>query len=779
MMLTKCTGSFSISYYVSPTINHVFDTISIALPNHKFKMKRLLFFSFLLFVWATIQAQPPYQKLYDNGAEFAQALGVTPTPDGGSAFVGIVNIPGLPSQVNLTKLTCSGNVQWSRLMGISSTIDNIFPEVKADIQGRIWFTSNIGSWNNYDGIVGVYSPDGDLLKAVRIGLSGRNDQVYGLALGADHSVYVAGTTNSYGSDKIGNTAYGDVFVARLDSNLNMLWSRTLGNKETIDTGFDLVLDANENPIVTGRYIVNGTFFAFLLKLDVLGNVTVFKGYGESGTPHRTYGYGIGVTKDGHILLTGSTTINKVDHTSIPDVFLIKTDATGNPVFDEIFIPTAGSDNSESGSSVIEMADGRYAIGVPTMSFTQYTQGFVPNKNAVIVTDPTGNLSEARIYNKGASHYTRLEERNQSFELSNLSNFYSQPNPGAGPFRPLIIVTDEVIQSGCEEIDVTGTLTTINETWEVADIIYSLDTNYSMFTYNISDLFAFLSIETRCETPDELSADFNIPATICTGQPLPLIATTTGEVLTMEWDMGNGIVFNNLSDTTYSYIQAGTYLIALVVQSACNEVRVERSIIVTDAPTKMTEVFLCPGDSLFLGGNWVTESGQYVDLIPGIDCDTILKTTVVSFDYNRIGRDTAICTGDSIFLNGAFQNSEGTFMDTISGPLCDTIILTNLTIKPCNCGFEFPNVFTPNFDQNNDDFGPYIACDLNVLEYNLLVFNRYGILIYESADLTKRWDGKYKGTDQPADVYGWVIRATYLFERKEVSIQRRGDITLVR
>jgi gliding motility-associated-like protein len=742
-------------------------------------MKRTLILFFFLFLVLASHTQPPYQKLYDNGAEFAQALGVTPTPDGGNAFVGIVNIPGQPSQVNLTKLTCNGTVQWTRLLGVSSTVDNIFPEVKTDSLGRIWFTSNIGSWNNYDGLVGVFSPDGDLIKAVRIGLAGRNDQIYGLAIGADKSIYVAGTTNSYGSDKSGNTAYGDVFVARLDSNLNMIWSRTLGNKEAIDTGYDLVLDAGGNPLITGRYIVNGTFFAFLLKLDQQGNVSVFKGYGESGTPHRTYGYGIGVTTDGHILLTGSTTLNKVDHTSIPDVFLLKTDDKGMLVFDDIFIPTTGSDNSESGSSVIEMADGRYAIGVPTMSFTQYTQGFVPNKNAVFVTDPTGNLSEARIYNKGASHYTRLEERDISFVLSNFSNFYSQPNPGAGPFRPLMIVTDEFIESGCEEVDVTSSLGIVHETWEVADITYSLDTNYTMFTYDVSNLFSFMSIETLCETPDELSANFMVPESICVGQIVPLLPNTTGEVVALEWDMGNGFIINSLLDTSYAYAQPGTYLVQLVARSACNEVLVGQSIIVSEAPTRSEEVFLCLGDSIFLGGNWVTAGGQYIDFISGNGCDTLLQTTVLEMDYNLLERDTSICAGDSIFLKGAYQKLEGTYKDTISGPQCDTIIQTDLMLKPCDCGLEFPNVFTPNADQNNDDFGPYIACDLKVQQYSMLIYNRYGTLVYESDDLTKRWDGKYKGADQPADVYGWVVQATYLFEDKEVAIIRRGDITLVR
>jgi gliding motility-associated-like protein len=271
----------------------------------------------------------------------------------------------------------------------------------------------------------------------------------------------------------------------------------------------------------------------------------------------------------------------------------------------------------------------------------------------------------------------------------------------------------------------------------------------------------------------------VPDSICVGQILPLIPNTSGEVVALEWDMGSGVIINSLFDTSYVYAQAGTYLIKLYARSACSEVRVEQSIVVTEAPMRSEEVYLCPGDSIYLGGNWATTGGQYIDLIPGTGCDTLLQTTVIETGYHLLERDTSICAGDSILLKGVYQKLEGTYTDTIYGPQCDTIIQTNLLIKPCDCSFEFPNVFTPNADQNNDDFGPYIACDLKVQQYSMFIYNRYGTLVYESDDLTKRWDGKYKGADQPSDVYGWVVQATYLFEDNEVAIIRRGEITLVR
>lgn len=688
----------------------------------------ILLLTLASFAW-TVSAQPPFQKLFDNGGEFAQSLGGCPLPDGGNALVGIVNTSPQTAQAFVTRMACNGDEVWTRLLGTSSTVNNTFPRVKADQEGRIWFTSNIGSFNNYDGLVGCFSPQGDLLRAVRFGLNGRDDQLFGLELGRDGSVYVCGQTNSRGSDRTGNPAFHDVFVARLDSQLNVVWARTLGNKEAIETGFDLVLDDEENVLVTGRYIVNGTFFSFLLRLDPSGNILTFKGFGESSVPHRTYGYGIATTSDGHILLTGSTTLLKQDHLSIPDVFLIKTDLEGTPVFQEIFIPILGGDNSESGSSVREMADGRYAIGVPTMSFTQHTQGFVPNKNAVFITDSSGLLSLARIYNRGGSHYTRLVERPEGMLLTNFSNFFGGPNPGAGPFRPLVIVTDDELQSGCNEIDVTAELIQADAPWETFGVTYSLDTTFVVSPYQVSQAYSFTGQQTLCETPVELAATLSLSPQICMGTPVMLTADTVGQALTVTWYAGDGSVLSGALDTAHVYRESGTYTIRLVLESVCEKVQAEQVLVVLPQPENRSTVKLCEGDSLLIDGVWVFESGEFTETIAGSPCDTLHRIT--------------------------------------------------LEVAPCACEVRFPNLFTPNRDGTNDTFGAVWDCEMQISDYHLAVFNRWGRVVFESGDPARKWDGTCQGKDQPSDTYAFVVKGRYDLDGQTVNLDQRGQITLLR
>ncbi len=670
-------------------------------------------------------AQPPFQKVFDNGQASSQALAAAPTPDGGSAFLGIMEIVGSGSEVMVTKLSCAGDVEWVKILGSSSTVDNVFPEIRSDQNGRIWFASNVGVYQNYDGILGVLSPDGDLLKAVRIGTPGRNDQLFGMALDTMGHIYVTGATNSWGSDKFGSTSYTDVFVACLDTNLNMIWARTLGNPQNIDTGFSLELDQQSRPVITGRYIVNGTFFGFCLRMTSDGNVNLFKGFGESVVPHRTYGYGINTTADGHILLTGSTTLNKVNHQSTGDVYLIKMDENGLPVFSNIYIPTVGSDNSESGSSVVETADGRYAIGVPTMSFTAFTQGFVPNKNAVFVTEPDGQVSEAKLYNTGGSHYTKIQERPGGFLFSNFSTNYGSPSF----FKPLIIATDEALESGCNEIDVTSQLQLVNEGWEFTDITYNTDTSYVIQPYSIASDYAYQLVQVLCETPEDVSGVWDVPDTLCLEEPLLATGEGNDAVIKQTWEMGDGTIFTDVLEITHMYTEAGTYDVSMRLEWNCASLDFNQQVVIL--PHGLTEI------------------------------------------------DTVVCLGKSYFAGGAEQTVEGTYRDTLPGERCDSIIVTNLTFKDCNCEVEFPNVFTPNGDQTNDLFEPSIVCELEIQEYSLDVYNRYGKLVFESQEYGEGWDGRYKDNDQAMDVYAWVCTMRYLLDGEEVSWTRRGDISLVR
>ncbi|GAB4248955.1 MAG: hypothetical protein Kow0079_01390 [Vicingaceae bacterium] len=103
---------------------------------------------------------------------------------------------------------------------------------------------------------------------------------------------------------------------------------------------------------------------------------------------------------------------------------------------------------------------------------------------------------------------------------------------------------------------------------------------------------------------------------------------------------------------------------------------------------------------------------------------------------------------------------------------------NLDVKPYPYDTleNVPNVFTPNGDGVNDEFrisGIYDPC-LDAVEIS--IYNRWGILVYESTDIDFAWDGKNKaGNDCPAGTYFIMLKGKYA----EQTVDRNHTITLLR
>ena len=73
-------------------------------------------------------------------------------------------------------------------------------------------------------------------------------------------------------------------------------------------------------------------------------------------------------------------------------------------------------------------------------------------------------------------------------------------------------------------------------------------------------------------------------------------------------------------------------------------------------------------------------------------------------------------------------------------------------------YYVPNSFTPDADEHNQLFTPVFTSGFAPENFELLIFNRWGEIIWQSFDATKGWDGTYgeKGVGAQAGTYTWVI-----------------------
>ena len=71
-------------------------------------------------------------------------------------------------------------------------------------------------------------------------------------------------------------------------------------------------------------------------------------------------------------------------------------------------------------------------------------------------------------------------------------------------------------------------------------------------------------------------------------------------------------------------------------------------------------------------------------------------------------------------------------------------------------FYIENAFTPDGDLFNDEFSPVFSAGLDIYDYHLVIYNRWGEIVFESYDATKGWDGTYGNREAPSGTYVWSI-----------------------
>ena len=79
----------------------------------------------------------------------------------------------------------------------------------------------------------------------------------------------------------------------------------------------------------------------------------------------------------------------------------------------------------------------------------------------------------------------------------------------------------------------------------------------------------------------------------------------------------------------------------------------------------------------------------------------------------------------------------------------------ITFKP-EFAVYVPNAFTPDGDAYNKTFRPVFPPDVDIKEYELLIFNRWGEVLFESHNYNIGWDGTYGGNLVRDGVYIWKI-----------------------
>jgi len=179
------------------------------------------------------------------------------------------------------------------------------------------------------------------------------------------------------------------------------------------------------------------------------------------------------------------------------------------------------------------------------------------------------------------------------------------------------------------------------------------------------------------------------------------------------------------------------------------------------------------------------------------------THIANCDYlianaYTIGNDTIICDGeelrvtvDSVWSSVRWYNGDtgrsilvsdsGLIYASMSFNGCegrDSINVTWRRLDP-DSFFIIPNVITPNYDGINDQLGLNVVNKNLVTDYELLVYNRWGVLLFESEYINHDWDGRLPSGEMAEEgTYYYLLRATTICTDIPI-IEVKDHVTILR
>ena len=235
--------------------------------------------------------------------------------------------------------------------------------------------------------------------------------------------------------------------------------------------------------------------------------------------------------------------------------------------------------------------------------------------------------------------------------------------------------------------------------------------------------------------------------------------------TYEWDFGDGLT-SSIENPMHEYKNEGVYVVSVIKTSnngcvgdpARGNVTVYPSVTAYGEPDKYITDITNP-------------TIKFTNLSTGADITrwdfgladfTNEKNT--SYKYMEIGNFPVLLSVSNKYGCHDEYNFD-----------VNVINSTNLVV---------PDVFIPNPNESNG--GLYSASSLsnevfyprlNYLDkFKMLIYNRWGELIFETNDINIGWDGYYQGKLSPQDMYIWKIDA--VFEDGH-EISEAGSLTLLR
>lgn len=235
---------------------------------------------------------------------------------------------------------------------------------------------------------------------------------------------------------------------------------------------------------------------------------------------------------------------------------------------------------------------------------------------------------------------------------------------------------------------------------------------------------------------------------------------SGNITSYSWILGDGTTTTTAASFNHCYSDTGTFTVELTATSNNNCVtKLTKLDYITVNPLPIANFSFTP-----LTASVIDPTFQFNDKSSGAtewywyfgDGDSVNNLiTTPAHTYPTAQADTYTAT---LLVVNQFGCTDQIVHDVVTTPVVTLYI---------------PNAFSPNSNRINDRFHAYGE---GIVEFEMIIFNRWGEYLFRSTDITKGWDGTFNGLDVPNDVYVYVVNYVGL---DDTSGTKRGSVTVVR
>lgn len=611
-----------------------------------------------------------------GGTGADQPMQVEPLSDGSMIIAGRSTSIDLDVGFNygtydgwLMRADTAGNILWDTIMGTGDWdfLEHLVPAGN----GQYWCIGMVGGstggstgWGNRDGWIFKFDTTGTIVWENHYGGSDY-DRLHGATATPDGGLVAVGYSRSSDNHLSSNNGYDDVWVLRIDSLGDTLWSVNYGGTQQ-DYGQSVVCTNDGGFLVSGstssnNFDVSGNHGGedyWVLKLDSLGSLQWQKTYGGSQGDAMVR-ESIEITPQGTFMIGGMSESNNGDVSSNNgnnDFWLIEIDGSGNLLWEGNY----GGSSSEWYSELITTADSCLLMGGSS---------------------PSDDFDVGANYGQADGWLVKLRPcpaPDTSFTTAAICAGDSLQIGSAWHHTAGTYYDTLQLNSGCDSIVAIALM--------VIPAALGSDTITACNSYAV-----FGNTHTQSGTYIDTLAGGSaagcdtIFTTVLTVLNSPVVTDSISICLgdTLQWN-GN------------PYSAIGSYTDTLMAANGCDSFRV---LVLSYYPVASSNIqsSICPGDSVLFGSIWHSIPGVYHDTLPGasaMGCDSMVALTLTNTPPSTSSLNALACPGDSVLFGGLYYSLPGTYYDTVllgASNGCDSIAAlvlssgitdTLLTITAC-------------------------------------------------------------------------------------------------